>query len=86
MRRDQKEKNKVKEVDAKRMGRDYQREERAKETGERQKKTNRMDEKKLGRGKKTPTEWTRRGRREETREIGGTQNLGPEKRLKLTGE
>ena len=43
MRRDQKEKNKMKETDAKGMRRDYKREERAKDTEERQ-KTIRVDE------------------------------------------
>lgn len=63
----------MKETDAKRMGRDYKREERAKETEERQ-KTIRVDE-------------IIKGRREEKkREIRGTQNLMPEKRLKLRRE
>ena len=35
----------MKETDTKRMGQDYQSEDRAKETGERKKKNNRMDEK-----------------------------------------
>ena len=73
MGQDQKGKNKMKETDGKRMGRDYKREERAKETEERQ-KTIRVDEIIKGR------------REEEAREIGGTQNLKPEKRLKLSGE
>ena len=63
---DQKEKNKVKEADAKRSKRDYK---RAKETGEKKKK---------------PGEWTKR-QEQGAREIGGTQNLRPEKRRKLTG-
>ena len=73
VRRDEKEKNKMKETDAKRMGRDDKREERTKKTGERQ-KIIRVDEIIKGR------------REEEAREIGGTQNLRPEKRLKLSGE
>ena len=59
--RDQKGKNKAKEIDDKRMGRDYRREERVKKPAERQKKDKRIDE-------------IIRGRREEkAREIRGTQ-------------
>ena len=48
----------------------------------------RRGRKKLGRGKKANRmDEIKKGRREEeAREIGGTQNLRPEKRLKLSGE
>ena len=72
MGQDQKGKNKVKETDGKGMGRDYKREERAKKTGERQK------------SQQNGRDYKRKERREREGIIG-TQNLRPEKILKLIG-